>query len=447
MRLTRLSAAIWLLCASVSPATAQPPVRFPGGGQNAPAGRIWRLGALHESANRTDPRLRALQLHSSHAELRMRNIETERRPSIAAEGQVQYQSDVPTPPAIVPGGQPLFSPRKDVYDAYLRIDQRLVDPTIAPRLAAERAQLAEAQARVRTALFALRQEVNEAFFAAALLQERIGTLAATIAVLDARLREVSARAREGAALASDAAAVEATLLQRRQDEGELRANRRAALARLARLTGDAIADTDVLDLPQLTAAVAQARGTADGARARPEYEQFARTRERMAREQDVVTAREQPRLSAFARVGYGRPGLNFISDQFEPYGLAGVHIQWNALTWGAPDREREALALQQQIVSADEAAFARVVDRSTQTDLAAIDRLENALALDDRIIALREQIDRSTQLRLQEGVVTAAEYLARSTELLDARFARAGHRVELAQAGAKFLTTLGLEVR
>ena len=43
--------------------------------------------------------------------------------------------------------------------------------------------------------------------------------------------------------------------------------------------------------------------------------------------------------------------------------------------------------------------------------------------------------------------MTAAEYLDRSTELLQARFARAGHRVELAQASARFLTTFGLEVR
>jgi hypothetical protein len=44
-------------------------------------------------------------------------------------------------------------------------------------------------------------------------------------------------------------------------------------------------------------------------------------------------------------------------------------------------------------------------------------------------------------------VVTASEYLDRNTELLDARFTQAAHRVELAQAGAKLLTTLGLEGR
>jgi hypothetical protein len=35
----------------------------------------------------------------------------------------------------------------------------------------------------------------------------------------------------------------------------------------------------------------------------------------------------------------------------------------------------------------------------------------------------------------------------RQTDVLNARLARAAHRVELAQASARFLTTVGLEVR
>ena len=115
---------------------------------------------------------------------------------------------------------------------------------------------------------------------------------------------------------------------------------------------------------------------------------------------------------------------------------------------GHAGREREALALQQQIVAADEAAFAQEPrPRRSRHDAATSIACERRLPLDDRIIALREEIERTTQVRFREGVVTAAEYLDRSTELLEARFARAGHRVELAQASARLLTTLGLEVR
>jgi outer membrane protein TolC len=409
--------------------------------------RSFELATLQQAAIDTDPRTQQVSLLNAQTDLRLRNISALRLPAVSVEGQGQYQSDVahlsPEPPVI--GG--LFRPPKDTYDGSLRVDQRVFDPTVNAQGSLERAQLAENQARVRTTLFSLRQQVNDAFFAAAALQARAGSLAAGIADLMARLEETNARVREGTALQADAAAIEATLLQRQQELDDLQSSRRAALDRLATLTGQQVGENDALVLPDLAALVARARQASGTVRARPEFEQFTRTRDRLARQQELTAAQERPRLSTYARVGYGKPGLNFISREFESYGLAGVRLQWNAWTWGSGGREREALAIQERIVAADEAAFARSLIASIEGDQTAIDRLQRSLGSDERIVTLREQVERSTQARLQEGVVTASEYLDRSAELLQARFARAGHEVELAQASARLLTTLGLEVR
>jgi outer membrane protein TolC len=406
-----------------------------------------QLAALQQAAVDADPRFDQIRLHQAQADLRVGNIDAEWRPTFAVEGQVQLQSDVPTPPPFVPGGTPFFLPPKDTYDAHVRIEQRLFDPTIRPRVDVERAQLAESQSQVRVALFALRQDVNNAFFTAALLQARAGALGATIAGLEARLRETAARVTGGTALPADAASVEATLLQRRQDDAQLRVDRAAALARLSALTGRTIGEDTVLELPELRERIAQLRPSLTAMRARPEYDQFARSRERISRQQDAVSTQTQVRVSAYGTVGYAKPGLNVIGEQFEFYGLVGVRLQWKPFDWHSEGREREALALQSEIVAADEAAFAKTIERSTDTDLKTFDRLAGTIALDDRIVSLREAIDRSTDARFRENVVTAAEYLDRNTELLDARFVQAAHRVELAQAGARLLTTLGLEVR
>jgi outer membrane protein TolC len=418
-----------------------------GGGQAAPGSRTFELGALQQAAVDTDPRAREVGLLASQSVLRLRNIAVGRLPSVNVQGQAQYQSDVPHLSVSSPGGQlPLISPPKATMDGYAEVDQRLFDATLGAQSGLERAQRDEQQARVRSTLFTLRQQVNDAFFAAAALQQRAGDLAATVDDLETRLRETETRAREGTALPADSAVVEATLLLRRQDAVQLGADRRAALARLSTLTGQPVGEADTLALPDLDDAVTRARGATD-IRSRPEYEQFARTRDRLARQQDVASAQETPRVSAYGRIGYGKPGLNFISNQFESYGLAGVRVTWNAWTWGSADRERQALAIQARVVAADEEAFTRSIGVANESDLETIDRLRQALTLDDRIVTLREQVERSTQIRFQEGVVTASEYLDRSTELLEARFARTGHQVELAQASARLLTTLGLEVR
>jgi outer membrane protein TolC len=420
------------------------------GGQNPPAltrsGAVVELQQLQDAAVEADPRFEELRLREAQAALRLDNIDAERLPAVIVEAQTQYQSDVPSPP-IGPGSLPLFAPPKGTYTGSLRIDQRIVDPTLGPRAAVERAQLAESQARVRAGLFGLRQEVTEAFFTAALVQERLAAVAAAIADLEGRLAEASVRVREGAAVPADAAAVEAVLLERRQEEDELQAGRTVALRRLSDLTGRSIGADDVLRVPELEPAVAAALRARNDVRARPEYDEFDRARDRIERQREAAMARERPRISAFARVGFGRPGLNFLSDELDTYGLAGLQVQWNAWTGGTAARERDALAIERQIVAASEAAFTDSLWRSVEDDLAAIDRLQRALALDDRIVTLREAIERAAGLRFQENVTTASEYLDRSTELLQARSARAARRIQLAQARARFLTSLGLEVR
>lgn len=200
-------------------------------------------------------------------------------------------------------------------------------------------------------------------------------------------------------------------------------------------------------LPDLGEPVERARAGRATLRARPEFDQFGRARQRLEEQKLAVTAQERPRVSAFGRLGYGKPGLNFIANEFDTYWTAGLQVQWAPWNWGAADRERAVLTLQQQVVDADEAAFRSTLERAVQDDLASLDRLEATRAIDDRIVALRETVDRETRLRFDERVASAAQYLDQSTDLLDARLARASHRVELARARARMLTTLGVEVR
>jgi outer membrane protein TolC len=200
----------------------------------------------------------------------------------------------------------------------------------------------------------------------------------------------------------------------------------------------------------LDSAVARARdalSTSNALHGRPEFEQFAAARELLARQAEVSDAGTLPRVTAYARAGYGRPGLNLLGSGFNGYWLAGVQVKWTPWNWGSTGRERQELELQQRIVAANEAAFAAGLRRAIEGDLATIDRLAAALATDDRVIALRERVERETGARLREGVATGAEYVDRSTELLAARLSRAAHRVQLTQAQAHLLTTIGVEVR
>ncbi len=438
--------ALLLLAMFATPFVAR--AQVPGTDSAQAAGRdTVPLGSLQDSAVLRDPRGRELALLTAQSRLRQQNLTAERKPTFSLEGQGQYQSDVARIPITLPGGVKVPIPPHDTYDAHLEVGQRLYDPSIGARRTVEDAQLAESMARLRATLFPVRQNVSDVYFVALRAQSQLAELQTGIMDLEAQLRVATSRVREGTALPSEEKTIRAELLKRRQSVSELTASRRASLVVLADLTGQSLDTTAILRAPDLATEVAQARRSIAELRRRPEYEQFARSRAVLERQERATSATDLPRLSAFGRAGYGRPALNPLSSTFDSYWLAGLQVQWTPWTWGTTKREKELLALQRQIISAEEQQFTDDLRRSTEQDLATIDRLVLALAQDDEIIALREDIAAETRARFNEGVVTSADYVDRQTDVLSARIARALHRAELAQARARFLNTLGIEVR
>lgn len=403
-----------------------------------------RLFDLRASALNQDPRVAELELLASQSALRLKDIDADLKPSLSFEGMAQYQSDVATIPISVPGIT-IPKPPHDTYDAHFNANQRIFDPSLSARRAVERAQTTESQARVRTALYSISESVNTAFFTALRSQAQIEELKTTLTDIEAQISVADARVKAGTALPSESDALRAELLRCRQAVAEQTAARNAAIAVLSDLTGKPIDLSIPLVAPDLSATVTAAR--AADVRNRPEYQQFQATRDVLDKTGDALSAQLKPRLSAFGRAGYGKPALNPLADKFDTYWLTGLQLQWSPWNWGVTNRDRQVNALQRDIVTAEEKAFTAGLKRAVEQDNANIDRLETALTQDDEIIALREKIFRETRARYAEAVITSADYVDRQTDVLAARLSRASHRVELAQARAHLLTTLGIEVR
>jgi outer membrane protein TolC len=399
-----------------------------------------RLPALLAAMQRQDRRAAQLPLLEAQSALRTRSLDRELLPSVSALATGQYVSDVP---AI--GGVPMVPYQQ--YDAYVTVRQRLFDPTRSPRAELERAQFDEAEAQVRGRLWQQRALVNEAFFTLLALDAERSTLVASIGELETHRRLAATRLAAGAALGSDVALLDAELLRRRQTLDEIDATRDATRAVLASLTGTNIAPQASLALPDLSGATSNARAALDTLRSRSEYTAFDGSREALAARARQARRSDLPRVSAFARSGYGRPGINPLAPDFQSYWIAGVQLEWTPTLWGASSRDAEVQRLQQDIVTSEEAQFTDQLQRAVQRDLAAIGRLERSLASDDAIIALHERVALEARRRFAEGNITAAELVDRETALMASRNSRALHRVHLAEAQARFLTTVGQEIK
>ncbi len=398
-----------------------------------------RLPSLLSAMERTDRRSAQLPLIAQQSALRTRTLNTELLPTVSGLATGQYVSDVPRI-----GGAPMVPFQQ--YDAYLAVRQRLLDPTRGARRDIEDAQLSEAEARVRSTLWQQRQAVNDAFFTIIALDAERSTLLAALTDLEAQRRLASTRVAAGAALASESAMLDAELLRRRQTLDALESDRLATLSVLASLTGTRIEANATFALPDLRTAAIALRDSLTSSRLRPEYAQFAGTRELLSARERSSARANLPRLTAFGRTGYGRPGINPLARDFQSYWIAGLQVEWTPSAWGASGRDQEVQRLQSEIVTRDEEQFTAQLERAVARDIAAIDRLERTLGSDDAIIALHQQVLDEARLRFREGSITAAEFVDRETDLLSANISRALHRVRLAEARARFLTTLGQEI-
>ncbi len=415
-------------------------------GQVAPDRDTLELPAVQEAALRGDPRGRQRELLRAASDLRLHVIGADRLPQLSLNGYASHQSDVTRPALGVPGLDLPELP-KDRWQTTLDVQQRLYDGgEVGRRRAVERARHAEAQAAVDVSLYELRSEVNAAFYAAFLLDRQAREFDALVTDLEARLAAARARVEAGTALGRDAAEIEAERVRAGLRRDEARASRRAALAVLGDLIGAPMDTATVLVLP--TGEPERSR-PADPAvlatlRRRPEFEQLRRSRLRLEREVEATAAENRPRLFAFGQAGVGLPGLDQFRRSSDAFWQAGVRLEWRPWTGRSAGRRAAAFRLEQEVLETEAAALGRRLARAVATDLEDIARLEAALADDRRIVELRTEVERQARAQYDEGVITTPEYVEVRTDVLEARLELERHRVELAQARSRYLTTLGI---
>ena len=401
---------------------------------------------LQAEALRADPRTAQRGLLRSATDLRLQVVGADRLPQLEINGQATHQSDVTRPRFGIPGVTVPDFP-KDRWQTTLDLRQRLYDGgDVARRRELEESRHAESEAALDVALYQLRSEVNAAFFAAFLFEKRAAEYDALVADLDARLAAVRARVEAGTALGRDAAGIEAERVRAGLQRDEARASRRAALAVLADLVGRTLDTSAVLVLPAVEPDLEEAAGlTAVGAlRRRPEFVQLQRSRDRLDREIAATSAENRPRVYAFGQAGVGLPGLDQFRTSSDAFWQAGVQVEWRPWTWRSAGRKAAALRLQQEIVRTEEASLGRSLARAVATDREDIARLRAALSDDERIVALRAEVERQARAQYDEGAITTPDYVETRTDVLEARLTLERHRVELAQARARYLTTLGI---
>lgn len=404
-----------------------------------PAPDTLTLGEAYRQAEAHHPLRAQVGLREEIADQRLHNLQTRYYPSVTLGGQATYYSDVPEIPLAAPGAA-FPELEKDQYKLALTINQVVYDGgMVAAQQALERARSDLDQQQVDVETYSVRAQVGDAFLRVLLLDAQLESLATLHEDIAAKRAQAQALVNRGVALPGNVDVLTAERLKVEQQMAEAAAYRRAARNVLAELLGRPLADDDVLALPDFDFPEARI-----DASQRPEFRAFALQRTLLDVQQTLAARQNRPTVAAFAETAYGRPAaLNFFETDFKPFYTLGLRMNWKAWDWRASRREREVLALQQEMVDAQEAAFARGLRIAAEQHRADIERLRAVLETDAEIIALRQRVEAQAASRFANGVITATDYLAERNAVHQAELARLLHRIQLAQAQVRYLNILG----
>lgn len=351
------------------------------------------------------------QLHEESNTMQIKQLSSGYFPATTLGAQAVWQSEVFQLPFEVPGFE-VPTPTQDQYRATLDVQQLVWDGgVIAHQKNVANAQFHLNQQTTAIQLYQQKERTLQAFFAVLFAKEQIALNSLFRENLRAKRNQAEAALNNGVIIEAELLQVDLRLLELEQQRTELETDLSVAIEALKTLTGRAIP-------PEIELVVPVSDSTAIGGfTQRPEWQQFSAQQAVFDVQTSLVKAKNLPKLSLFATLGYGRPGLNILSNEFEPYAIAGARLQWNLTPFyaGQQSRDIELLQVQTMITEQQKAAWTEQWTLLLQQHVAAIRKLENSVELGGQRLSLSKTIRQSAEIQLEQGIITYPDLLEKMT--------------------------------
>lgn len=371
--------------------------------------------------------------------LRKSNLKVNYLPRVDFNAEATWQSDVtqmniPIPNISIP------SPDKDNYKLTVDVSQLIWDggATNSRLKSEENVRLLEHN-KVDNELYVLKGRVASLYFGLSSIDIAIQQLRIMEGELDKRIAEIQAGVNAGAILESSLTALQAEKLRIGQSIDANLAQRDNLIESIYSITGTRIGEQTEIKLPNLTVPINNQCN-------RPDYKTFDLQQNYLSATSKILSSKRMPTLAAFAKAGYGKPGLNMLSSEFDTYAILGARLSWNIWDWNSTSRERQNIKIQQNIMNYRRDVFDDNFNSQVKSSIAQINSLEKQLLSDEKIVQLLEKSVQVSASQLKNGTITSATYLSDFNSLLRARIDMSLRKVKLSHEKVKLYFTMGLEI-
>jgi outer membrane protein TolC len=399
------------------------------------------LDECYEWARAAFPLLQQKDIIAANANLQAKNVQLMYLPQVSFNAQATYQSDVSGLPATlkIPGIE-IKSVNQDQYKATLDIQQIIWDGgVIAQQKNNISANSATDLQRVEVEAYKIRERVNTLFFTILQIDENVKLIKSVDGDLETRIKKVAAMIENGTSLKSPLYSLQAEQLKNEQRLTELNAQRSATIGMLNVLTNKTFAANTVFTNVNTVNIAPDLRVL------RPELQFFDLQNKAIGQQVKSTSLKNMPKLVAFGTLGYGNPGLNFLKNEFAPYGIGGIQFKWNLQDLYNPTIKNEVAILKanQKMTDLQRDLFVQNTQIAAKQYSEEIVKLDALIITDKKIIALREKIKASAAAQVDNGVMTTSDYLLELSAETQAKQNLILHEIQLAAAEVYLKTVLG----
>jgi len=394
------------------------------------------LEQAHAWAIENYPEIKQKDLINQTLNLNVKNLDTYFLPQLSFNGQGTYQSDVTTISVPVPGFtfQPLD---KDQYKFTADVNQSIFDGgAVKQQKNIQQLNAVSEQQKVEVDLYQVKNRINQLYLNVLFQDEQLKQNAISLNDIETGIKTVNARVENGTVLRSNLQVLQAQQLQAQQRAIEIKNARKSIIASLSILLNKQLAEDVQLELPL-------SEIKADTVITRPELKLFTARSDQLEAQKNLISANNLPRASLFAQGGYGKPGYNFLKNEFVWFYMAGVKLNWPLNGLYTQKRNKELINVNKRTIDIQKETFLL----NTRTDLSQqqsdIERLTELAESDKAIIDLREKVTAASKAQLENGVITANDYLREINAEDQAKQLLIIHQIQLLQAKINYQSTLG----
>jgi outer membrane protein TolC len=400
-------------------------------------GQSLSLQKAYDLAQQNYPLIKQRDLIKQSKDITIDNLSKGYMPQFSLNGQFTHQSAVTGVDIPIPGIS-FSSVSKSQYKLLADINQLIYDGgAIKEQKNIQQLNEEAEQQKVEVEMYKLKERINQLFLGVLFLDEQLKQVDLIKTDLNTGIKKVEAQVNNGVAFKSNLNLLKAEILKTDQRMIELKATRKGLTDVLGLFINQTLSENVQLEKPKTETV------TINTEIQRPELKLFSSQEKLIGGQFKLIDSKNNPKASLFMQGGYGKPGLNFLKNEFAFFYTTGVRLNWNFGGLYTKQKEKKLAELNQQSVNVQKEVFLLNTNTQLKQQQSEIEKLQKLIASDNEIIDLRVKVKDAAKAQLENGAITANDYLREVNAEDQSRQSLITHEVQLLQAQINYQTISG----